>query len=808
MPPFTSPSSGLHAVRPCGDVERALVPTRTLGLLLLVVLFAGLLPLPAAHGSDGTAAANAVAERPVPWSSGADDGDDPRLARTDRIVVHTDSVASEARALRRIAELAGHGARLGRDLGGGERVIELGADLPLEAVERIAGRLEADGLAGHAEPDRRLATASVPNDPFYGAQWHLSSRYDGQSTFEGLPVHGIDVESAWSRTTGSEDVVVAVLDSGILEHPDIVDRLVPGYDFVDGDDDPTDPGSDNGCHSGWHGLHVAGTIGASTNNGEGVAGVDQRSRVQPVRVLGACSGYESSVADGIRWAAGLSVAGVPDNATPAHVINLSLGANVGEDLDLLCPPRLQNAVNAARDAGAVVIAAAGNQNTNAELFTPGNCSGVVTVAATSVIGDRAGYSNYGSVVDIAAPGGDGDAHGVEAMVLSLSNDGDGGPDSMWYAWMEGTSMAAPHVAGVASLLLAADPSLTPAELTATLQATATPFPASPDGFERTCSSDPLAIYHCGAGIVHAGAAVADVWELEPQAVPAPVLKATAGQERVALSWNEVKHDSGIEAYEVFRSTGSSCSTSSTRIYRGTALKHTATGLTGDTTYRFCAVAKARSGEVSPLSKVVSATPTSPPPTWASDATLRFDLVSGGLELTWPAAKGAVAAYDVYRDGTRIASTTSRRATVTNLKNEQRYRLQVRARSSGGSSAALDRWVTPSGGFSDVSTSSNFHTDIRWLATAEITRGCSGDRFCPTDRVTRQQMAAFLVRALGLSETSGVRFSDVPRGSLFEQDIDKLATAGITRGCSADRFCPTDRVTRQQMAAFLRRALAG
>lgn len=184
----------------------------------------------------------------------------------------------------------------------------------------------------------------VPNDPQYTNQWHYKGTY------------GIDAPAAWDIITGSTDIVVAVIDTGICNHADLAGRYLPGYDFVsdvlvanDGggrDGDASDPGDwitaaeDGsgyfaGCgasDSSWHGTHVAGTIGAASNNNFGVAGINWVSKILPVRVLGKCGGNTSDIIDGMRWAAGLTVAGVPANPYPAKVLNMSLGGSGACDL--------------------------------------------------------------------------------------------------------------------------------------------------------------------------------------------------------------------------------------------------------------------------------------------------------------------------------------------------------------------------------------------------------------------------------------------------------------------------------------------
>jgi subtilisin family serine protease len=740
-------------------------------LVVLLALGASAVPAVPALGDvsdDRTSAAAASPASTVP--AGA----------TDRLIVRLRPDRGARQALDRVEQLSGRAAVLDGHLGAGYRQVALDGEIDLELAEEVAGRLRREGRVDEAGADRRVQVATAPNDPLYDEQWHLHGRYRSSSAY------GIDVEDAWAVSKGDPDVVVAVLDTGVLDHPDLVDRLVSGYDFVDGDDDASDPGDACGdgadaVPSSWHGTHVAGTIGASTDNGVGVAGVDQRARLQPVRVLGACSGYESDIVRGIRWATGHPVQGVPDNATPARVLNLSLGG------DGACSPVMQAAVEDARAAGATVVAAAGNHDGSAQEVFPANCDGVLTVAATSRVGDRAWYSNVGEVVDIAAPGGDTRYGSPSAAVLSLTNTGttDPDPDGMTYGWQQGTSMAAPHVAGTVSLLLSVLPLLTPDEVRTLLQETATPFPASsPNGSDYVCSDDPGDPYHCGAGIVSAGGVLGiapdalddlldpeptepsdpddspnDPPDVEPDPAPeddqlapppAPQLRAEGGELQVTVSWDEVEHDRPIEAYELHQSTTATCDRSSELIHRGGGTSHVATDLDGGTTYRYCMVAVDDEERVSDLSEVVEATPTSPPapPSWASGAELRFDLTSAGdVVLSWPAAKGEVREYEVLRDGRRVATTTRRSATVRDLEVDQRYRLEVRAMNSGGSSPAISRRVTPSGGFPDVASGSPFDLDIRWLATAEITRGCSSDRFCPTDPVTRQQMAAFLRRAL-------------------------------------------------------------
>ena len=377
----------------------------------------------------------------------------------------------------------------------GAHVFKLDRKLPEAEVQALARAVAAaDADIDYAEPDRLLQALFTPNDTSYASQWHY---YEATA--------GLNLPTAWDKSTGS-GVVVAVLDTGFRPHADLAANLLPGYDFIgdlavanDGngrDGDASDPGdwvAANECggthaarNSSWHGTHVAGTIAAVTHNASGVAGVAYGAKVVPARVLGQCGGYTSDIADAIIWASGGSVSGVPANANPAKVINMSLGGGGS------CDATTQSAINSARSRGTTVVVAAGNSNANAGSYSPASCAGVITVAAVGRTGSRAYYSNYGAVVDVAAPGGD-MSTGASNGVLSTMNAGTTVPAADNYAYYQGTSMATPHVAGVVALMLAKNAALTPDEVETRLK-------SSTRAFTGTCSQ-------CGTGLVDANAAV-------------------------------------------------------------------------------------------------------------------------------------------------------------------------------------------------------------------------------------------------------------------------------------------------------------
>lgn len=350
------------------------------------------------------------------------------------------------------------------------------------ATEALAQSVQGMRGVRYAEKNARVYAFKTPNDPGYSRQWHYRM---------------MNLPAAWDITTAG--VAVGIIDSGIVRHPDLNGRVVQGVDLIsdvassgDGDGrdmDATDMGKDqpNGSSS-WHGSHVAGTVGAVSNEGAGVAGVTWSGPIVPVRALGRDGGSFADIAAGIQWAVGNAVPGLRTNANPVKVINMSLGG--------ASPPSqaLQEVIDDAVAEGVIIVVAAGNDNVDASAFSPCNQDNVICVGATRFNGKRASYSNYGANVDVMATGGevaeDLDGDGKPDGVLSPILDDDGTP--VW-AYYQGTSMASPHVAGIVALMKAQNPSLTSGEVEQILTATADPSSQCGEG--------------CGAGLVNAQAAV-------------------------------------------------------------------------------------------------------------------------------------------------------------------------------------------------------------------------------------------------------------------------------------------------------------
>lgn len=394
------------------------------------------------------------------------------------------------------------------ELTAGTRGAIIGKNSRRRLMNDVITRLSAIPGIQKIEEDMLMFPSSTPDDSLYSEQWYLQPG--------ALNPGSINAADAWEKSTGA-GVVVAVVDTGITDHPDLAANVLPGYDFVidgvrggDGDGwdaDPHDMGDFitaqestdaaspfNGCPeeaSSWHGTHVAGIIAAQANNGTGVSGVAPGAKILPVRVLGKCGGYATDIAAGIYWSSGAKTLNlVPQNPNPAKIINLSLGG-LGS-----CPFFYASAIMLAKKAGSTIVAAAGNANMDASKFAPANCSGVVVVGAVGKAGARSFYSNHGSRITVSAPGGDSRSDGT-STILSTLNDGETTPGAPIYKNYQGTSMATPVVAGAIALTMGARPRLSSADAAQVVISKASDFPA---GTECVTGG-------CGKGIVNAFAAV-------------------------------------------------------------------------------------------------------------------------------------------------------------------------------------------------------------------------------------------------------------------------------------------------------------
>lgn len=424
-----------------------------------------------------------------------------------------------------------------RPAGRSAQHFNFGRQLPMAEAQAAAERLRSQPEVEWVElnsRERLLQAAPVPNDLYYPfvagddtGQWWL--RPQGETAGGWPPSWGAPgVQNAWGVEQGRSSAVVAVLDTGITNHPDLVGRLLAGYDFVseveyanDGNGRDTDPsdlgdwvtsaeaanasGPYFGCtvqDSSWHGTIISGMVAASTNNTIGVAGVNWNGRVLPVRVAGKCGATVLDITDGMRWAAGLPVAGAPTNLNPARIINISFGGSAA------CGELYQETIDELASHGVVVVAAAGNEQA-ASPTRPASCAGVVGVAALARDGLKAGYSNFGARVVVATVGGDPD---FDDGLLTVFNDGLESPGTATYGSVYGTSFAAPVVSGVISLMLSANSQLSVPQIIGGLQVTARPHvQASGVPFCGATVNDTAACVcttsTCGAGVLDAEQAV-------------------------------------------------------------------------------------------------------------------------------------------------------------------------------------------------------------------------------------------------------------------------------------------------------------
>lgn len=403
----------------------------------------------------------------------------------------------------------------------GLNVSGLDAEHALARTKEICIQLNKVSDVAYSDLNYISQTESItPNDPYYSKQWHYPMIY--------LPL-------AWEITTGSSDVIVAVVDTGIVAgHEDLQGRLTAGYDFAshyslddcytglcacdgDGIDNNPEDVADSRCimdggpyplsqqwsvHTSYHGTHVAGTIGAATNNNFGVAGVDWAAKIMPIRVIGGKYYVDKDLIQALYYAAGLPNTSGTVPARKANIVNLSLGS------ERSCPATINYVLNDLYNAGVTVVVSAGNtgdEETTCPLSYLARCNHTISVGAVNRGSERAFYSCQGSGLTIAAPGGDEMFLNENGVFSTVRNDTS--LTDTDYRYMMGTSQAAPHISGVAALMLAANPALTPDQIATILSQTAMDL-----GTAGTDSS-------YGAGLVNAYKAVAEAKRLVSPTLP-------------------------------------------------------------------------------------------------------------------------------------------------------------------------------------------------------------------------------------------------------------------------------------------------
>jgi len=540
-------------------------------------------PRPALRTSQllcSLAAAGLVLMSPqAAWSAASRAGTVARAGAVQGILLRFKAVPTDVQTATR-ALLGDHQLastlRFARQLGAQWVLVE--ADQPMAAAqaETLVRELRRDARLDHVLANAHEQRAMVPNDPLFRdattPQWWLDD-YDATTS----PAVA-NFTHAWDISTGAGSPVIAVLDTGITSHPDLdANMLLPGYNFISnatyagnsvgrsataldyGDGitaaqvtanpglyDGCNLGASNGAPSSWHGTLVAGQLAAVSNNGAGVAGINWYAKVLPVRVAGQCGALVSDMVDGMNWAAGVTVPGVPANANPAKVLvigfaGLASCSKTDPDPTIAAAATLYtDTISALRAKGVFIVAAAGNQQ--GAVGRPANCPGVFAVTAVNRLGYKARYANYGAEVQLAAPGGDqADASkqlrcdtisGIgDSGVVSTSNKGTQSPDlsptGYSYAAVSGTSFAAPQVAGTAALMWAKNPALTLAQIETGLKLSARPHVIAPalgycsdtnNNNRCTCTTTT-----CGAGLLDAAQAL--TYSLSPAAYTAPTLSA-------------------------------------------------------------------------------------------------------------------------------------------------------------------------------------------------------------------------------------------------------------------------------------------
>jgi subtilisin family serine protease len=678
----------------------------------------------------------------------------------------------------------------------GVRLVELPPGL---SVAASVGAFGARRGVRYAEPNGIVRASRVPNDPFYDPyQWGLHNSGQTINGVPGVPGADISAQAAWEITTGSQAVVVGVLDSGIdAAHPDLAPNLwsapanwtlnncgggTHGYDAIDNDCVPQD---ENG-----HGTHVAGTIGARGNNGTGVTGVNWAVSIMPLRFLDASgSGSDFDEIEAIDYAVRAKQLGVN-----LRVLNGSYGSPMSSQAE-------RDAIGYAASNDILFVAAAGNDSANSDVIPSYPASydlpNVISVAATGNRDELAGFSNYGATsVDLGAPGKD-----IASTLPTYAVPENGNSTTTPYGYLSGTSMAAPHVAGAAALLLAAPGlgALAVADLRARLLDCGDPLPALAG---KTATGKRLNVRRALDGCSSPSPTPTPI--VPPGIVPSPIAPPS-----IVPTPTPPPPAPPVQTYTVTATQtggGTVSPAGSTRYVAGATATYTAVpdaggvflGWTLDGRYV---------GYTSPLTFAVN-----------SDRTLVAAFVNS------PTFADVPGDYWAYAPIERFAA---RGITTGCGTNDQGRRVYCPARNVTRAEMAvfLDRTLgygtppTPTRQtFADVPPTYWAYAYIEQFATLGITTGCgtndAGQRlFCPDRNVTRAEMAVFIDRAKGYGTPptpKGQTFADVSPDYWAYAFIEQFAQLGITTGCGADGqgrrlYCPDRNVTRAEMAVFIIRA---
>lgn len=731
--------------------------------------------LPSAYAAPAQLPASASTQGPPSSITDADRQDIEQnsqstvLAETDQLIVKFKDNTAETSKDGAVASLSSESsidtdADIVKETVGGAEVIKADSFLDKQEQEKAVAELESNPNVEYAEPDYIIAAAPAgnpgnpPNDPYFATyQWNMRA---------------IDAPGAWSMSTG-QNTIIGIADTGQTSHPDLNAKYLQGYDFIstiahsrDGDGRDTNPndegdwGPNYSATSTWHGTHVAGIAAASSGNGIGVAGVAPDAKIQHARVMGKDgTTYVSDQAAGVAWSAGVSVPGVPNNPTPADVVNFSEGVLVS------CPQVMQDAINKAHDRNVPVVVSAGNNGLNATNSMPANCWNAIVVGSTTANNTMAGYSNWGAMLDVLAPGGD-----ASVPVWSTKNSGTYTQGSPSYGYLYGTSMAAPHVSGIVALMKSRNPNLTVEEIRSILQNTG----SNVNGYK----------------MVNARRAVAAV---------------TPSFKLVGAIGEYYRTHGGASAFGA--PTNNEFSTRDGGFAQNFAQNTTIywSPFTAATPVRFnnpIGAFYAKAGFENSYGYPIAAEENLP-----GGAQQRFRTASRTeTALVWSASTGV---HTLNAKGAIYNYWRSRVATFGYPVNDERANADGSVTVTFSSGVQL-KWTARAGvqqiGFTDIANN-QFKKEILWLANAGITTGWSDGTFRPNASVERGAMAAFFYRMAGspaFKAPATPTFKDVPTTHPFYKEIEWMAAQGITTGWADGTFRPSATTNRDAMAAFFYR----